>query len=321
MGWTDVGSKVGRLILDSSQPIINQLHRSRSLPRQQQQESPSPPPQDDLRSSGDGEFRGPDTSSLSAFLYSFLSSPQSASGGADESRASSSWEEGFSGDPDADWFVVSGNELEHSIMEDYLTSHFESQEAIAKLPPASEESSLLSDKFRSVLYPSLPTIVQGRTWVLLYSTARDGISLHTLYRKSVLLPGPCLLVAGDRKGAVFGGLLLAPFKPTRNKYQGTNQTFVFTNVSGPAKVFRPTGRNRYYFLCTNDALAIGGGGHFALYLDSDLLTGSSGACETFGSECLAHAEDFDLKDVELWGFAHSSQRSSLGKTTNAFESL
>ncbi|XP_024535997.1 TLD domain-containing protein 2 isoform X3 [Selaginella moellendorffii] len=153
------------------------------------------------------------------------------------------------------------------------------------------------------------------------STARDGISLHTLYRKSVLLPGPCLLVAGDRKGAVFGGLLLAPFKPTRNKYQGTNQTFVFTNVSGPAKVFRPTGRNRYYFLCTNDALAIGGGGHFALYLDSDLLTGSSGACETFGSECLAHAEDFDLKDVELWGFAHSSQRSSLGKTTNAFESL
>ncbi|EFJ23515.1 hypothetical protein SELMODRAFT_67188, partial [Selaginella moellendorffii] len=180
-------------------------------------------------------------------------------------------------------------------------------EAIAKLPPASEESSLLSDKFRSVLYPSLPTIVQGRTWVLLYSTARDGISLHTLYRKSVLLPGPCLLVAGDRKGAVFGGLLLAPFKPTRNKYQGTNQTFVFTNVSGPAKVFRPTGRNRYYFLCTNDALAIGGGGHFALYLDSDLLTGSSGACETFGSECLAHAEDFDLKDVELWGFAHSSQ--------------
>jgi hypothetical protein len=31
-----------------------------------------------------------------------------------------------------------------------------------------------------------------------------------------------------------------------------------------------TGANRYYYLCMNDALAFGGGGHFALHVDEDL---------------------------------------------------
>lgn len=31
-----------------------------------------------------------------------------------------------------------------------------------------------------------------------------------------------------------------------------------------------TGANRYFTLCSTDFLAIGGGGHFALYLDGDL---------------------------------------------------
>ncbi|KAH9299589.1 hypothetical protein KI387_031271, partial [Taxus chinensis] len=73
---------------------------------------------------------------------------------------------------------------------------------------------------------------------------------------------------------------------------------VFTNVSGTPVTFRPTGANRYFVLCSNDSLALGGGGHFALYLDGDLLRGSSGYSETFGNSCLAHTEDFELKDVE-----------------------
>lgn len=30
------------------------------------------------------------------------------------------------------------------------------------------------------------------------------------------------------------------------------------------------GVNRYYYLCSNDSFAFGGGGGFALYLDGDL---------------------------------------------------
>ncbi|KAH9299590.1 hypothetical protein KI387_031272, partial [Taxus chinensis] len=50
-------------------------------------------------------------------------------------------------------------------------------------------------------------------------TRKHGISLLTLYRRSTYCPGPCLLVVGDHKGAVFGGLLAAPLLPTsRKKY-------------------------------------------------------------------------------------------------------
>ncbi|KAF6140675.1 hypothetical protein GIB67_013968 [Kingdonia uniflora] len=59
------------------------------------------------------------------------------------------------------------------------------------------------------------------------------------------------------------------------------------------------GANRYFTLCSTDFLALGGGGHFALYLDGDLLRGSSSNSETFGNPCLAHTEDFDVKELEV----------------------
>ncbi|OAY35843.1 oxidation resistance protein 1 [Manihot esculenta] len=176
------------------------------------------------------------------------------------------------------------------------------------LPGSSEPSMLLSEKARSALYASLPALVQGRKWLLLYSTWRHGISLSTLYRRSMLWPGPSLLVVGDRKGAVFGGLVEAPLRPTnKRKYQGTNNTFVFTNKPGHPMLYRPTGANRYFTLCSTDFLAIGGGGHFALYLDGDLINGSSSVSETYGNPCLAHSEDFEVKEIELWGFVYGSK--------------
>uniref|UniRef100_A0A5B6YK63 Oxidation resistance protein 1 n=1 Tax=Davidia involucrata TaxID=16924 RepID=A0A5B6YK63_DAVIN len=176
------------------------------------------------------------------------------------------------------------------------------------LPGISEPSLLLSEKTRSSLYAALPALIQGRKWVLLYSTWRHGISLLNLYRRSVICPGPSLLVVGDRKGAVFGGLVEAPLRPAnKRKYQGTNNTFVFTNAPGHPVIFRPTGVNRYFTLCSTDFLALGGGGHFALYLDGDLLNGSSSASETYGNSCLAQTEDFEVKEIELWGFVFASK--------------
>ncbi|KAI5397608.1 hypothetical protein KIW84_063429 [Lathyrus oleraceus] len=138
------------------------------------------------------------------------------------------------------------------------------------------------------------------------STLKHGISLRTMIRNTAQLNTPALLVAGDMQGAVFGALLDCPLIPTtKPKYQGTHQTFVFTNIYGHPRIFRPTGVNRYYYLCSNDSLALGGGGGFALRLDGDLLTGTSGPCETFGNRCLAHSPEFELKNVELWGFTHA----------------
>ncbi|XP_004497807.1 uncharacterized protein [Cicer arietinum] len=186
--------------------------------------------------------------------------------------------------------------------------NYEKEDTI-KNPPINliDDSCFISHELNDFFESCLPNIVKGCKRVLLYSTLKDGISLRTLIRKSAQLNGPALLIVGDMQGAVFGGLLDCPLRPTTNpKYQGTYQTFVFTNVYGQPTIFRPTGANRYYYLCSNDSLALGGGGGFALYLDGDLLTGASGPCDTFGNECLAHTPEFELKNVELWGFTHAS---------------
>ncbi|KAK7343990.1 hypothetical protein VNO77_13168 [Canavalia gladiata] len=168
-------------------------------------------------------------------------------------------------------------------------------------------SAFISPTLYEFFEACLPNIVKGRQWVLLYSTLKHGVSLRTLIRKSAEVSCPGLLIVGDMQGAVFGGLLDCPLKPTaKRKYQGTNQTFVFTTVYGQPRLFRPTGANRYYYMCLNDLLALGGGGNYALCLEEDLLTGTSGPCDTFGNSGLAHSPEFELKNVELWGFAHPS---------------
>ncbi|CAK9139551.1 unnamed protein product [Ilex paraguariensis] len=174
------------------------------------------------------------------------------------------------------------------------------------MPNLTDDSFFISPDLYEFFQSSLPNIVKGCQWVLLYSTVRHGISLRTLIRKSADLSGPCLLITGDMQGAIFGGLLECPLKPTaKRKYQGTNQTFVFTTIYGEPRLFRPTGKhfifkcaNRYFYMCLNDLLAVGGGGNFALCLDGDLLTGTSGPCDTFGNLCLAHNQEFKLKNVE-----------------------
>ncbi|CAD6225884.1 unnamed protein product [Miscanthus lutarioriparius] len=164
-----------------------------------------------------------------------------------------------------------------------------------------EKSVFVSPKLFAFFQSSLPGTLKGCHWVLLYSTWKHGISLRTLLRRSENIQGPCLLIVGDMQGAVFGGLLNSPLRPTeKRKYQGTNQTFVFTTIHGEPRLFRPTGANRFYYLCLNDALAFGGGGSFALCVDEDLLHGSSGSCETFGNSCLAHSPEFELKNVEAF---------------------
>ncbi|GJP43025.1 hypothetical protein CLOM_g2531 [Closterium sp. NIES-68] len=177
-----------------------------------------------------------------------------------------------------------------------------------RLPELTEESFLLSEATRAAVFKHLPATASSRKWVLLYSTIKHGISLLTLYRRASMLPGPCLLVASDSTGTVFGAFSPTSLSPSdRRKYQGSNQCFVFSDASGSPTVHRATGRNHYYVLPTHDCLAFGGGGKFALRLEEDLLSGSSGECDTFACPCLAEKEDFCVKHVELWGFAHASR--------------
>ncbi|KAH9315314.1 hypothetical protein KI387_023941, partial [Taxus chinensis] len=225
----------------------------------------------------EGDLYGPDTSSLSAFLFSLLPAPDTGSNEYTTSQnveyEASSLDLGNSiqqkrqtkSSVRQDEFSDYKLEFEtHGSREDEYGLHEEdnewelvtetgsktcdtsdhrrvSQKATPFLPVLSDESSFLSDNLRECLNACLPAVVKGCQWVLLYSTQKHGISLLTLIRKSADRPGPFLLVTGDMQGAVFGGLLDGPLKPTpKKKYQGTNQTFVFTTVYGEPRLFRPT---------------------------------------------------------------------------------
>ncbi|PIA55194.1 hypothetical protein AQUCO_00800135v1 [Aquilegia coerulea] len=176
---------------------------------------------------------GPDTSSFTAFLYSLLTSSESASCSNEEnqnqfladdtnelasqqgieqsSKRKSLFSRGKQSLGRAIYQValsngynqVSDNKVDRNTKHDG-SNHFGLEmgslqprvETVSqyRLPDISEPSLLLSEKARSSLHASLPVVVQGRKWVLLYSTWRHGISLSTLYRRSMLSPGFCLLV-------------------------------------------------------------------------------------------------------------------------------
>ena len=61
----------------------------------------------------------------------------------------------------------------------------------------------------------------------------------------------------------------------------------FLRAMAGAAVFRWTKSNSHFQAGSGEFIAIGGGSHFALWLDEELHFGSSGPCETFGSPCLA----------------------------------
>lgn len=334
-------TKAAHLVSDLTTVILNPI--SDNTNKSSVLEDNSEPNRNQLEPPSEESPEGPDTSSFSAFLYSLLSPTESSSNlNFNESSESAALDDITRKESSGKKSLISRGKqsLGRAIYQAAKFSGYRNQastkgnnipvdeensskflrddgilmqtisESIPpdSLPEASEKSLLLSEKTRSALYVSLPSVAQGRKWVLLYSTWRHGISLSTLYRRSMLCPGPSLLVVGDRRGAIFGGYVEAPLRPSlKRRYQGTNSTFVFTNTSGLPVIFRPTGMNRYFTLCSTDYLALGGGSHFALYLDSDLLSGSSSASETYGNPCLAHTEDFEVKEIELWGFVYTTK--------------
>lgn len=167
------------------------------------------------REGGQNLFDGPDTSSFTAFLYSFLSSPDSGnnenSDGQNDNKtepdippSGSTMKEnmgkkslfsrgkqslgrvinqavrisGFRYRERKDDFEMklddghgpklSGVEMRH-------IQPIEEPMPLVDLPEISEPSMLLSEKIRNVLYASLPALIHGRKWMLLYRYVRIKI--------------------------------------------------------------------------------------------------------------------------------------------------
>lgn len=171
-----------------------------------------------------------------------------------------------------------------------------------ELPPLmSDRSGILHVEQARALAGTLPARFRMNSWSLLYSTEKHGISLQTLYRRSV--NAPTLLVVRDAAGFVFGAFTTEGWH-VATRFYGTGETFVFQLQPHRAVWrWRPASseeRNDYFMFGTPESLAVGGGGHFAIFLSEGLLRGSSGISSTFGNPCLAGSSDFTVGQLEVW---------------------
>mmetsp|Transcript_10734 Transcript_10734/g.20246 ORF Transcript_10734/g.20246 Transcript_10734/m.20246 type:complete len:164 (-) Transcript_10734:51-542(-) len=158
----------------------------------------------------------------------------------------------------------------------------------------------------------MPDRYNQHRWDLLYSTARDGISLQTLYRR-VAKTSPTILFVKDMQSHVFGVFAPDPWK-VHHKFYGTGETFVF-RLEPDIQFYQwnqrdhsEEKRNNFFMFSTDDCIAVGGGGHFALWLDEDLLYGNSSKCKTFNNSCLASSEVFQVLNIEVWSLSEGSGR-------------
>ncbi|KAM4687629.1 oxidation resistance protein 1 isoform 2-T2 [Discoglossus pictus] len=175
------------------------------------------------------------------------------------------------------------------------------QEPESFRPNLSDPSLLLQADQIEKLTKHLPPRTIGYPWTLVYSTAKHGMSIKTLYRTMLGLDTPVLLVIKDSDAQVFGALASEPFKVSDGFY-GTGETFLFT-FCPEFEVFKWTGDNMFFIKGDMDSLAFGGGGgEFALWLDGDLYHGRSHSCKTFENTTLSKKEDFIVQDIEIWAF-------------------
>ena len=156
-----------------------------------------------------------------------------------------------------------------------------------------------------------PKARHNERWTLLYSTACDGVSLNTLFHANQMSggSGPALMLIRDDGGGIFGAYTSDRWRREKiGRCYGNGEAFVFSVT--PQRVRHSWTQANYLFQSgSTTSLSLGGGSHFAIWLDGDLQNGTSGTCETFGSPCLSSTPEFQISSLEVWGFTALNRAS------------
>lgn len=146
---------------------------------------------------------------------------------------------------------------------------------------ASRFRSVLSEQHVARLVQSLPRRYSVKNWELVYGSEVHGYSLYTAYRRfqarraeMSTTPG-FLLVVMDANQYVFGVFCTENLQ-VKSSYFGTGESFL-AKIHPEFQTFQWTGKNSQFVLAKEDMLAFGGGGKFALWLDSSFEKGTSDA--------------------------------------------
>ncbi|CAM9115574.1 unnamed protein product [Ectocarpus sp. 6 AP-2014] len=183
---------------------------------------------------------------------------------------------------------------------------------------------------------------RGYNWYLLYSTFRDGASYTTLYNRIQGEEPTFLIVESMRgevfggfatsawsSGCQYYGTgecflfkmegervtVESEEEQTENDSDdrsadgrtGSSEAVAAskTLLEGEMTAFGWTGMNMYLQYSDGKGIAMGGGGtdgSFGLFIGEDFLTGSTGKCDTYGNPPLCSQEQFQVSQVEVWGF-------------------
>nr|XP_040567202.1 LOW QUALITY PROTEIN: TLD domain-containing protein 2-like [Lepeophtheirus salmonis] len=149
-----------------------------------------------------------------------------------------------------------------------------------------------------------PSRILGADWILNFSTAQDGFSLGSLYRRLAQgrVDSPALLAILDTEGTAFGALVSEPFR-VQEAFYGTGQSFLF-RLKPDFQVWPWSTDNDFFISCSSNSLRIGAGdGHFGISIDEDLNMGRTQRCATYNNDPLVESEDFVIKSLEIWTFS------------------
>ena len=172
---------------------------------------------------------------------------------------------------------------------------------------------LTLEQMTAIAENGLPPSMMFSRWKRIYSLQRDGDSFDSAFLKKVHGHERTLLVVQTTKGEVMGAFSNSAWKghgPSASAhFYGSAQASLFAidKETGEVLVYKWTGKNTYIQVCDmqHKLIALGGGGkdgEFGLCIEDDFRIGSTGPCETFGNARLCTQDQFEIMNVECWGF-------------------
>jgi hypothetical protein len=191
-------------------------------------------------------------------------------------------------------------------------------------PKIEDFSEIIKSKHElEILHSWLPLKQKMQTMYQVFSTKNNGYNLSTLYKNisdlgsSILLLVCATKIEGESNKEmlkknqkeksidnlfVFGVFMNESFQPL-SSYQGSANSFLFS-LKPNENVYRWTKKNDCFVMGKEDSLMFGGGvdGKTGLYLDDELLMGSSDRCQTFDNDPLCESTSFMIFKIEVYSF-------------------
>lgn len=176
------------------------------------------------------------------------------------------------------------------------------------------------------LWSWLPVRITMYQPVLLYTTEEHGCSLTTFYVR-VEHHEPTLLMIKTCNNEVFGAYCSSRWyernmkddRGNRQAYFGTGETFLFSlyperakypwvGCSGQGGVgggedARVGHASELFMAADSKMITIGGGEGQAIWMDENIRFGKTDRCQTFNNPPLCPSGDFEIRVLEVYGFA------------------